>query len=127
MAWQRRFGADPNVLGRLIQLNDRPAEVIGVMPPGFQFIYQDTDVWGAYRLNRDQAWRETSGRFMNVVARLKTGSSIVSARAEMEGIAARLAATFVFNKNTTVTLVPLREELTGHVHASLLVSRVRIR
>ena len=39
----------------------------------------------------------------------------------MTGIAQRLAATYTFNKNTTVTLVPLREELTGQVHASLLV------
>jgi putative ABC transport system permease protein len=44
-----------------------------------------------------------------------------SARAEMEGIAHRLAATHAFNNHTSVTLVPLREELTGEVHRSLLV------
>ena len=66
--WQRRFGGDPSVIGRVVQLNDRPAEIIGVMPAGFRFVYQDNDLWSAYRLDRNQPWRETSGRFMNVVA-----------------------------------------------------------
>jgi putative ABC transport system permease protein len=119
--WQRRFGGDPNVVGRLVQLNDRPAQIIGVMPASFRFIYQDNDLWGAFRLNRNQPWRETAGRFMNVVARLKPGTTMSAARADMEGIARRLEAMHVFNKNTTVKLVPLREELTGEVHTALLV------
>jgi putative ABC transport system permease protein len=119
--WQRRFGGAPGVIGRAIQINDRPAEVIGVMPADFRFVYQDNDMWGAYRLDRNQPWRETSGRFMNVIARLNPRNDMAAARAEMTGIAGRLAATYVFNKNTSVTLVPLREELTGQVQASLLV------
>jgi putative ABC transport system permease protein len=119
--WQRRFGGDPNAIGRVIQLNDRPAEIVGVMPADFRFVYPDNDVWGAYRLNRNQPWRETSGRFMNVVARLKPGVTMAAARSDMEAIAGRLAATHQFNKNTGVTLVPLREELTGQVQSSLIV------
>ena len=46
---------------------------------------------------------------------------MAAARAEMKGIAQRLAATYAFNKNTSVSLVPLREELTGEVQTSLLV------
>jgi putative ABC transport system permease protein len=119
--WQRRFAGDPKAIGRTIQINDRPVEIIGVMPAGFRFVYQDNDLWGAYRLDRNQQWRETAGRFINVVARVEEGTTIAAARAEMEGIAQRLAATHAFNKNTTVALVPLREELTGHVSTSLLV------
>jgi putative ABC transport system permease protein len=119
--WQRRFAGDANVIGRLVQLNDRPAEIIGVMPAGFGFVYQDNDIWSAYRLDRNEPWRETSGRFIYVVARLKEGVTIAAARAEMAGIAQQLATTYSFNKNTTVTLVPLREELTGQVHTALLV------
>ena len=125
--WQRRFGGDPSVVGRVVQLNDRPVEIIGVMPAGFQFIYQDNDVWGAFRLDRNQPWRETAGRFINVVARLKAGTTMAAARAEMTGIAQRLAATYVFNKNSTVTIVPLREELAGQVHTSLLVRDAALR
>jgi predicted permease len=119
--WQRRFGGDRNVLGRMIQLNDTPAEVIGVMPASFRFVYPDNDLWGAFRLNRSQPWRETAGRFMKVVARLKPGVTMTAARADMDVIAARLAATYPFNKGTGVTLVPLREELTGQVETALLI------
>ena len=119
--WQRRFAGDPNVIGRVVQFNDRPVEIIGVMPATFRFVYQDNDIWCATRFDRQQHWRETDGRFISVVARLKEGTTIAAARAEMEGIAQRLAATYEFNKNTTVTLVPLREELTGQVHSSLLI------
>ena len=119
--WHRRFAGDPNVIGRVVQFSDRPVEIVGVMPAGFRFLYQDNDIWSASRLNRQQPWRETDGRFIQVVARLKGGTTIAAARAEMEGIAQRLAATYAFNKNTTVRLVPLREELTGQVQASLLI------
>lgn len=119
--WQGRFRGDPNVIGRIIQLNDRPAEIIGVMPARFQFVYPDNDLWSAFQLDRNQPWRERAGRFHSVVARLEPGVTMSAARAEMEGIAQRLAATYAFNKNTSVTLVPLREELTGQVHTSVLV------
>jgi hypothetical protein len=67
------FGGDPNVIGRIIQLNERPVEIVGVMPASFRFLYPENDLWGAFRLNRDQPWRETAGRFMSVVARMKPG------------------------------------------------------
>jgi predicted permease len=102
-------------------LNDRPIEVIGVMPAGFRFIHQDTDIWGPYRLDRNQPWRETAGRFINVVARMGSGATVATVQSEMEGIASRLAAMHDFNKNTSVKIVPLREELTGQVESSLLM------
>jgi hypothetical protein len=119
--WQSRFGGDPAVIGRVIQISDQPIEIIGVMPAGFRFVYQDNDLWSAYRLDRNHPWRATSGRFVNVVARLKTGTTMDAARGEMETIAARLAATYEFNRNSSVTLVPLREVLTGEVRTSLLI------
>jgi putative ABC transport system permease protein len=119
--WQHRFGGDASVVGRVVQLSDRPVEIIGVMPAGFRFIAQDTDIWGAYRLDRGQPWRQTAGRFMNVVARIKAGASLTAARSDLEGIATRLAATYDFNKNTSVKIVPLREVLTGQVESSLVV------
>lgn len=119
--WQRRFGGDPAVLGRTIQLNDSPAEIIGVMPAGFRFIDQENDLWSPYQLDRHRAWRETDGRFINVVGRLQPAETLGAARTEMEGIARRLATTYEFNKHTSVVLVPLREELTGKVQRSLMV------
>lgn len=119
--WQQRFGGDPGVIGRIIQLNERPVEVVGVMPASFRFLYPENDLWSAFRLNRDQPWRETAGRFMSVVARVKPGVTVAGARTEMEGIARRLEEAHEFNKHTSVTLVPMREELTGEVQTSLWV------
>jgi predicted permease len=119
--WQERFGGDPALVGRTITLNDGLVEVIGVMPPGFRFLYHDNDLWGAFQLDRSFQWRERGGRFMNVVARLQPGVTIEAARAELEARAALLEQQYEFNRNTGVTLVPLREELTGEVRTSLLV------
>lgn len=119
--WQRTFGADPSVVGRTIELNGRPAEVVGVMPETFRFIYQDNDLWSSIALPRDDPWRQTSGRFVNTVARLKPAVTVAAARSDLDGIAAQLEATYEFNKGTGVTVVPLREVLTGQVETSLLM------
>jgi len=119
--WESRFRGDPNVIGRIIQMNDRPFQIVGVMPANFRFLYQDVDLWSPFGLDRNQPWRQTAGRFMNVVARLKPGVTVAAASAEMDAIGRRLASTYEFNKDSGVTLVPLREELTGQVYASLIV------
>jgi putative ABC transport system permease protein len=119
--WQGRFGGDASVVGRVIQVNDNAVEVIGVMPPGFRFLDPRVDLWGALQLNRGQAWRSTAGRFLNIVGRVAPDATIKSAQTEMAGIADRLAKTYEFNKNTSVVLVSLREEITGQVQTSLMV------
>ena len=98
-----------------------PYEIVGVMPPGFRFVQQDVDLWTASQLDRTRPWRETEGRVIEVVGRLAADATIGTARSEMEGIARRLAATYTFNKNTSVTVTPLREVLTGQVRTSVLV------
>src|SRR5688572_9159107 len=121
-AWQDQLGGDRRAIGRTVQLDDRPYEIVGVMPAGFRFVQQDVDVWTALQLDRDRPWRETTdGRFIRVVGRLADGATIGAARSEMEGIARRLAATYTFNKNTSVIVTPLREVLTGQVRTSVLV------
>ncbi len=124
--WQTRFGGDRNVVGRFIPLNDTPTQVVGVMPPGFRFVYHDIDVWVPLQLDRNAPWRERGGRFINVVARVKTGTGIETARADMDQVASRLASTYEFNRNRTARLVPLREELTGQVEASLIVLYIAV-
>ncbi len=120
--WQRKFSGDPNIVGKLVQLDAAPVEVIGVMPAGFHFISRDTDIWQAFGLDRNLAWRDRGGRFLPyVVGRVKSGITPVIARNEMESIAGRLEKTYAFNKNTSVAVVALREVITGEVRTSLLV------
>jgi len=119
--WQRRFNSDPNVIGRVLQIDDTPVTVIGVMPQGFRFIYQDTDFWGAFGLDRSSPWRQIGGRFTDVIARVSPDATIASADAELKAITSALASRYDFNKNRSIAVVPLREELTGQVEQSLLV------
>jgi putative ABC transport system permease protein len=124
--WQQHLSANRDAIGRTIRLDDRPFQVIGVMPPRFRFIFQDTDLWTAGRLDRQQPWRDTAGRFLQVVGRLKPATTLMAARAEMQVLARQMAAKYAFNKNTTVVLVPLREELTGEVQGSLIALSVGV-
>jgi predicted permease len=120
--WQRKFGGDPNLVGRVVQLDGIPTEIIGVMPAGFHFLSRETAIWTTFRLDRTLAWRERRGRFLPyVVGRVKASLAPSAARREIERIAARLAQTYEFNKNTSVTVIPLREAMTGEVRTSLIV------
>src|ERR671918_773261 len=47
--WQGRYGADPNILGRTLTLDGRPATVIGVAKPGFAGLSFDTEIWSTWR------------------------------------------------------------------------------
>jgi putative ABC transport system permease protein len=118
--WEKRFAANPDVIGRVIQLDDAPVTIVGVMPRGFRFIQQDIDFWSPFGLDRNLPWREVAGRFTDVVARIAPNASFASAEAEMRNIAAELT-THPMNKDYSVTLVPLREEFTGPVQRSLVV------
>jgi putative ABC transport system permease protein len=121
-AWQNQLGGDRRAIGSMVQLDDRPYEIVGVMPAGFRFVREDVDVWTASQLDRNRPWRDTTdGRFIQVVGRLADGATIGTARAEMEAIANRLATTYGFNTNMSVTVTPLRDVLTGVVRESVLV------
>src|SRR4029453_18781081 len=66
-AWQNQLGGDQRAVGSTLQLDDRPYEVVGVMPAGFRFVREDVDVWTASQLDRNRPWRETNdGRFIQV-------------------------------------------------------------
>lgn len=86
--WQRRFGGDPAIVGRSLSLNNIPVAVVGVMPEGFRFPFDDVEVWLPVAqftggLSRDQ-------RSLLVFGRLRPGASIADAQAEFNGIAAQL-------------------------------------
>src|SRR3989442_6215710 len=74
-AWQDQLGGDRRAIGRTVRLDDRPYEIVGVMPAGFRFVQQDVDVWTASQLDRNRPWRETTDRrFIRVVGPLPAGA-----------------------------------------------------
>ena len=89
--WQRRYAADPAVLGRTILLNDQSVEVVGVMPPGFQLPNPDIELWLPLFFGKgelDERSRGSDG--LVVIGRMRPGATLQSARAEMDMISARL-------------------------------------
>ena len=72
------------------------------MPAGFRFVYQETDVWTAYRLDRSRPGARKAGRFMNVVGRLRADASLGASRAEMDTSRRGWSAAYEFNRKTGV-------------------------
>ena len=125
--WQRRFGADTQIVGRQITLNEQPNTIIGVMPANFGWHIQKgtqaskpADIWLPLQITNDL--RRRRGRFAGAVARLKPGVPMDQAKQEMDTIGARLAQQYPeFNTNWGVNVVPLRTQVTGEIRKPLLI------
>jgi putative ABC transport system permease protein len=86
--WRDRFGSDPNVAGRTIQLSGAAHTIIGVMAAGFSFPDR-AQLWRPLRVDPKQLDR--GPHYLRVVGRLKPDVSLAQAQSEMSGIAARLS------------------------------------
>jgi len=117
--WQRRFGADPAVLGSKIQLDNKPYTIVGVMPAGFDFP-QQAEIWTLLRESRQGGDR--AFQYLRGVGRLRPGVSVATARAEVGTIARRLERAYPdTNRGRGAVLIPLRERLVGDFRAALLI------
>ena len=90
--WRTRFGADPGVIGRVVDLDGTSVEVIGVMPPGFAFSQQEVELWRPLRLDRENVQLGAFG--INGVARIAGGATLGQVRAELEALLSNLTAVF---------------------------------
>ena len=122
--WRARFGARADIVGQPIELGGRPVQVVGVMPAGFAFPWEDVDVW------RPTAWprsNETAASFrrahwMRAIARLAPGASPEQAAVQLREVAARLEIEHpVLNKAMGAGLTPLHEFLVGDTRRPLLI------
>jgi putative ABC transport system permease protein len=117
--WQRRFGGDPSLVGRQFILNGQPHTVVGVMPPEFQYP-EGREMWvPRYALAGDAQMRGTT--YLRAVGRLKSGVTPEQARADMTRVAEALGREYPqTNGAMGVTVVPLPEQLTGHIRPALM-------
>lgn len=119
--WQRRFGGDQNILGQSLTISGLPYTVVGILPPGFQFALRPADVWLPYQPGEAQLTR----RFMhgtNMIARLKSDVPLAQAQTAMSEIASRIEREHqASHAGTTVTLIPLQEQMVGQVKPILLL------
>ena len=89
--WRRQFGSDPTIVNKTIQLNGESYTVIGVMPAGFQFI-GTRELWVPLVIDPvKEPWRaDRANRNFSVIGRLKPGSTLQQANADMSSVAQHL-------------------------------------
>jgi predicted permease len=125
--WQRRFHADPNVIGRGVALDGQPYSIVGVMPATFTFpnnipgdFFAPRDLWIPMRPSEDL--EERSSRNYWAVARLAPGVTLDRARAVMRTIADNLSRQYPeSNKDFTITVLPLKIYVAGTARQALLL------
>src|SRR2546423_1721600 len=116
--WKSRFGGDPNVIGRTLELDTEPFTIVGVMPARFQ--YAETAFWFPFPFEMQNAPQ----RWYTVIGRLAAGATIASANAELQTIAARFVQTqpgIADYSGWTVFALPLRDALLGNVRTAIIV------
>src|SRR5262245_31575072 len=93
--WQRKFGGDPAIVGRTIRLNGNPFDVVGVMPKGFSFLNNVTDLYVPAPIgpvDRSDAARHSNN--WEMLGRLRAGASIAQAQAQVDAVNASNADRF---------------------------------
>jgi putative ABC transport system permease protein len=109
--WRSRYGGDASVLGRLIRIEGRPYEVVGVMPAEFAFPSQ-VDIWVALGLDPATAERDT--RSLQAVGRLAPGVSLPEAQRRLGAVMVRLEAEYpAENAGNGIELERLRDVVLG--------------
>ncbi len=122
-AFLRRFGGDRSVIGSSILLDGESHQVIGVMPPHFQFPAGDPEVeiWSPLTLDLTSL-ASRPHRMYKTMGRLVAGTTIDRARSEMDGIARDIARENPeSNTGWGVTLVPAHEQVVGKIGPTLWV------
>jgi putative ABC transport system permease protein len=120
--WTRRFGSDPQVLGKSLTLDGQSYRVVGVMQDGFQFP-RGVDLWLPSEFDADALSPGARGaHYLRVMARLKPGVSVDKAQSEMVAISKRLEQQYPkTNTGWTAKLLTLNEATVGNVRPTLLV------
>ncbi|HEX6716685.1 MAG TPA: ABC transporter permease [Pyrinomonadaceae bacterium] len=124
--WQRRYGGDPGIIGREINLGGK-ATVIGIMPAGFEFpISDDTqDYWEpmfAAQFVTKGMREERANRFLDVIGRLKPGVTVEQAKADLDLISRQIESRSPeSNTNVIFNAVSMHEDVTRDYRTALLI------
>jgi putative ABC transport system permease protein len=123
--WQRRFGADPSIIGKSLILDGQAVTVVGVLPASFRFLSfpNDTDIWlplGQDSFVNRQYAREV--RSVGAIGRLGGGVTWAAASAEAEAIAGDLRTRYPdANAGRSFRVIPLREQAARHARNGVLI------
>jgi putative ABC transport system permease protein len=124
--WQQRYGGEQSVIGRDILLTGEKYTVVGVMPPGFQFMESYIGLWvpAAYT---PQTLTQRGSHYLQVIARMKPGVTIREANADIQAIQQRIAQDYPDEAGrVSAYVMPLREQFAGELRRPLLVLLVAV-
>ena len=120
--WNRRFAADPQIIGKTISLGGDPHVVIGILNPNFDFrdFGPAPDVWVPFQLDPHPT---DQGHYFNAAGRLKPGITLDQARARLKLSAEDFRRKYprVLDKNQSFSVDPIRDAMVRNVRSSLLV------
>jgi putative ABC transport system permease protein len=123
--WTDRFRGDPAILGRSIELDGVNRQVIGVMAQAFRFPSAKTQVWIPLGNDARNVFDYWAGDFMPIIGRLRPGSSVPKARAEIRAFQSRVARLFPWpmpsSWNADVSVVSLQNGMVADVRIRLLM------
>lgn len=124
--WKRKFGSDPTILGKSINVGGAARTVIGVIPASFRLHVQNfetADLYEPIGQEEDEKFhRRDSFWGMDAIGLLKPGVTVEQARQEMKRVNAGLAAAYPdINANIKANIIPLKEEIVGEMRGVLLV------
>lgn len=119
--WQTRFGGDPNIVNKTINLDGKAYEVLGVMPAEV-VLPQPAQLWVPINFDADPEMKMRNARFLRGVGRLKEGVTLDQAQTDTDLIAAQLEQQYPdSNTGWSLRLIPLREILVGGSRTMLFI------
>jgi predicted permease len=129
--WQRRYGSDPDIVGRRIEMNGQPVTVVGVMPIGFRLMMppdaavpDDLDAWVPF--NRRFTEGPRGQRYLRVVGRLRPGVSVAEGRDDIARVGREIsqANAFYGSAGRSFETVALHLDATREVRVPIIVLSV---
>ncbi len=117
--WARRFGRDPEVLGQRLSIDDQTYTVVGVLPPGFQYPEETTDLWAPLQTDAELTPRWNHPYTM--IGRLAPGVLVEAAQAEASAIMADLEEAYPENEARGAFVEPIVDVIRGNVSTPLMI------
>lgn len=129
--WKRKFGSEPDAVGKAMTLDGRAYTVVGVLPPDYRYIgnnYHRSDVFTPIGQWNDVSFRDRRiSMGMNAVGRLNSGVTLEQAKGDMSSLAAHLAQAYPeADKGSGITLLPLKQNIVGDIQPFLLMLQAAV-
>lgn len=126
--WQRKFNSDPNIAGKVINMNATQYIVAGVLPASYQSLMNqdphggEVEIWRVLGYDVSQPWACRTCHHLVVIGRLRDGVAVTQANAEMDTISAALTKAYPKEYDDAgVILTPIREQLLGPASTPLYI------